>query len=141
MDTSEKYIYNITKKSPKTLQKFLIILGLASAAFFMVLGWILHLKFINNTTWIIALLISLIPVIFEYLLNTTCTRYGKYLNVYSTGQMASISIIFGVLSIYIIDILLFKEKQTIEQTIGLILVAIGGILILWNKQFKKNKDI
>lgn len=141
MDTSEKYIYNITKKSPKTLQKFLIILGLASAAFFMVLGWILHLKFINNTTWIIAFLISLIPVTFEYLLNTTCTRYGKYLNVYSTGQMASISIIFGVLSIYIIDILIFKEKQTIEQTIGLILVAIGGILILWNKQFKKNKDI
>lgn len=137
MEHSEKVVYDTTSDSPKSFKQFLVVIGLMVAALLMVSAWILHLKW--SVTWTHAFLISIGFVIIEFLLNTTCTRYGKYYNVFTPGQMATLSIIFGIIFIFIMDKTVFKDKLTSKNDslwkdiTGFVLISVGTGLVLWEK--------
>lgn len=119
-------------------KKGFVIVGLFFAAGFMVLAWIAHLKV--NPSFLMALLMSFAFVIPEYIMNTYFTRYSEHNKLFNPGQLGIISIISGLIFIFIVNTLLFKETPNGDDAMGFILVAIGGVLILKSDKFP-GKDL
>lgn len=133
MEKSEENLYK--KNVSKETSQFLVSLGLAVAAFLMVAGWILHLKYKDTLNWGWAFAMSLFFAFLEYIFNTTCTRYGDFKGVFTPGQMATLSIIFGCFFTFVIDkVFFYEENDWVKEIIGLILIAIGTSLVLWDKK-------
>ena len=112
------------------LQKLFIVGGLFIAAGLMVMAWIAHLKF--NPTFVVAFFISMGFVIPEFLLNTYFTRYSHENKLFNPGQLATISIVSGVIFTFLINTFMFDEKPDWKDWVGYIFVGVGAILILYS---------
>ena len=65
--------------------------------------------------------------------------YSKTENLFSPGQLAIISIVTGTLVTAILSVTMFNYNYTMENKItngfGFVLVMIGAILLLYDKEF------
>jgi len=132
----EKEIFDISDKWNFHVKRFLISLSLFVAAFLMVMAWIFHLNWQKKISFSTAFGISIVFVIFEFLLNTFITRYAINKKLFTQAQLATLSIVFGVFFIFIVGFFLKSHISDTNINIspfdisGLLLITIGAILVL-----------
>ena len=103
------------------------VLMLVSACL-MATAWIGHLHYEDDWSFWLALLVSWVIVVPEYLLNTAATRWGY--GVYSGAQMASMNLVFGVIAVVLVSVFWLEESLSLQHAVGLSLMSIAIFLIL-----------
>lgn len=93
----------------------------------MALAWLGHLRFRDQVGYLMALGISWMIVLPEYILNTASTRYGY--GTYSGAQMASLNLVFGVVCVALVSNLVLNENFTNIQLMGFGLLAVAIALV------------
>lgn len=93
----------------------------------MALAWLGHLRYREQLGYLMALGISWMIVLPEYVLNTAATRYG--IGTYSGAQMASFNLVFGVVCVAFVSYLVLGENFTDSQLVGFGLLAVAIVLI------------
>lgn len=109
----------------------LVIAGLAFSSAMMIAAWVLHLKF--DFGFFAALGFSLLFVVPEYISNTYFTRLAKEHDLFNVAQLATISIVFGVVFTAVISVVVFKHPVSARDAAGFVLVCMGVFLLLWDK--------
>jgi hypothetical protein len=95
----------------------------------MAFAWIGHLKYYKTLSFWMALGISWMIVLPEYLLNVGATRWGR--DVYSGAQMATFNLCSGVVCVALVSHFFLKEKMGVHQIIGFALMVIAMGLITY----------
>ena len=94
----------------------------------MAAAWIGHLHYEDDWSFWLALLVSWVIVLPEYLINTSATRWGY--GVYSGAQMASMNLVFGVIAVVLVSVFWLEESLSLQHAVGLSLMSIAIFLIL-----------
>jgi uncharacterized protein (DUF486 family) len=97
----------------------------------MALAWLGHLRFRNSIGFWVALGVSWLLVLPEYMLNVGATRYGY--GTYTGAQMASFHLAFGVVAVALVAHFVLGEELTAMQCVGFALLAVATVLITWRK--------
>ena len=92
----------------------------------MAFAWIGHVRFRRRGFWI-ALLVSWLIVLPEYVLNVSAIRYGH--GTYSGAQMASFNLSSGVVCVALVSRFFLKEPMSRRQGFGFALMAVAVTLI------------
>jgi uncharacterized protein (DUF486 family) len=112
-----------------TFQIIVVPLMLLLSSVVMAFAWLGHLNF-RGIPFVLALLISWLLVLPEYILNVTATRYGY--GVYTGAQMASFNLCTGVLCVALVSRFFLKEPINRYQLFGFFLMACAVILIMYD---------
>lgn len=110
------------------LKTVLVPVMLIVSASMMAFAWIGHLRFKDRWTFLMALGISWLIVLPEYVLNVGGTRYGQ--GVYTGAQMASIHLCAGVLFVALISRFYLGEPMAGRQVAGFALMVLSLFLVL-----------
>lgn len=94
---------------------------------FMSVAWLGHLKIRHRSFWL-ALAMSWLIVLPEYLLNVSATRRG--IGTFTGAQMASFHLCSGVVCVALVSRFLLGESLGIWQIVGFAFLAVGMALIL-----------
>lgn len=97
----------------------------------MALAWLGHLRYRDSIGFGVALGVSWLLVLPEYVLNVGATRYGY--GTYTGAQMASFHLAFGVVAVALVARFVLGEQLTAMQWIGFALLAVATVLITWRK--------
>lgn len=97
----------------------------------MALAWLGHLRYRHSIGFWVALGVSWLLVLPEYMLNVGATRYGY--GTYTGAQMASFHLAFGVVAVALVAHFVLGEQLTGMQWIGFGLLAVATVLITWRK--------
>lgn len=97
---------------------------------FMAVAWLGHLRIRQYGFWV-ALGLSWLIVLPEYVLNVTATRYGY--GTFTGGQMASFHLCSGVVCVAIVSRLLLGEPLSGRHLLGFVLLAAGMVLLLYRR--------
>jgi uncharacterized protein (DUF486 family) len=97
----------------------------------MALAWLGHLRFRNSIGFWLALGLSWLLVLPEYVLNVGATRYGY--GTYTGAQMASFHLGFGVVSVALVARFILGERLTPMQWTGFGLLAVATVLITYRR--------
>jgi uncharacterized protein (DUF486 family) len=97
----------------------------------MALAWLGHLRYRNSIGFWVALGVSWMLVLPEYVLNVGATRYGY--GTYTGAQMASFHLAFGVVAVALVAHFVLGEQLTAMQWVGFALLAVATVLITWRK--------
>ena len=111
------------------LKTLLIPAMLFLSSILMAFAWIGHLKYHKTWSFWVALGISWMIVLPEYLLNVGATRWGK--DVYTGAQMATFNLCSGVVCVALVSHFFLKEKMGAHQIIGFVLMVIAMALITY----------
>lgn len=103
-----------------------LMLGLSSLL--MAFAWLGHLRF-RSKGFLLALLISWVIVLPEYILNVSAIRYGH--GVYTGGEMAAFNLGTGVICVALVSRLFLKESMNLCQVIGFFLMTWAIILVVY----------
>lgn len=98
----------------------------ASGAF-MAVAWLGHLRIRERGFWV-ALALSWLIVLPEYVLNVAATRYGY--GTYTGAQMASFHLCSGVVCVALVSRWVLGEPIGLSQTLGFVLLGLGMTLLL-----------
>ena len=109
------------------MKKVLVPVMIFASGAFMATAWLGHLRIRHRGFWL-ALALSWLIVLPEYLLNVAATRYG--FGTFSGAQMASIHLCSGVVCVALVSRFVLGEELHSPQLVGLVLLAIGMVLIL-----------
>ena len=105
----------------------LVPLMIATSGAFMAVAWLGHLR-IREKGFLIALALSWVIVLPEYILNVAATRYG--FGTYTGAQMASFHLCSGVVCVALVSRFVLGERMAGPQYLGLTLLAMGMVLLL-----------
>ena len=94
---------------------------------FMAFAWLGHLRIKERGFWV-ALGLSWLVVLPEYVLNVTATRLGH--GAFTGAQMASIHLASGVVCVTLVSKFVLKEELALRDGLGFGLLAAGMILLL-----------
>ncbi len=94
---------------------------------FMSVAWLGHLRFKERGFWL-ALLMSWLIVLPEYVLNVLATRLG--FGTYTGAQMASFHLCSGVVCVALVSKLVLGEPIGAQQVGGFVFLALGMVLLL-----------
>ena len=94
----------------------------------MAFAWIGHLKYQETWSFWLALGISWLIVLPEYVLNVMATRYG--MGTFSGAQMAAFHLCSGVLWVALISRFHLKEPLSGTQLLGFALMMISVVLVM-----------
>ncbi|MCL4233584.1 MAG: DMT family protein [Deltaproteobacteria bacterium] len=94
---------------------------------FMATAWLGHLR-IRERGFLVALALSWLIVLPEYVLNVLATRLGY--GTYSGAQMAAFHLFSGVICVVLVSKFLLRETLHYHQYIGMGLLALGMVLVL-----------
>ena len=97
----------------------------------MSLAWLGHLRFRNETSFWMALGVSWLLVLPEYVLNVAATRLGY--GIYTGAQMASFHLAFGVVCVALVSKFVLGEELAAQQLIGFPLLAVATLLITYRR--------
>ena len=111
------------------MKLIVVPLMLFTSSLLMAFAWLGHIKF-RSKGFLLALLISWIIVLPEYILNVSAIRYGH--GVYTGGEMAAFNLGTGVLSVALVSNLFLKESMNIYQIVGFCLMTWAIVLIVYN---------
>ncbi|MEM7310886.1 MAG: DMT family protein [Planctomycetota bacterium] len=111
------------------LKTILVPAMLVLSSTMMAFAWIGHLKYHKTWSFLMALGISWMIVLPEYILNVSATRYGR--DVYSAAQMATFNLSSGVVCVALVAHFFLKEKLATHQVFGFVLMVIAVVLITY----------
>lgn len=94
---------------------------------FMAFAWLAHLR-IKEKGFLVALVMSWMIVLPEYVLNVAATRLGH--GTYTGGQMAAFHLCSGVVCVALVSRFLLREALGTSQVFGFALLAAGMVLVL-----------
>lgn len=97
----------------------------------MALAWLGHLRYRHSIGFWVALGLSWLLVLPEYVLNVGATRWGY--GTYTGAQMASFHLAFGVVAVALVAHFVLGEQLTAMQWVGFALLAVATVLITWRK--------
>lgn len=127
---------SVTKGLPPGSNKFellmkliLVPLMLFLSSLLMAFAWLGHIRF-RNQGFLVALLISWVIVLPEYILNVSAIRYGY--GIYTGGEMAAFNLGTGVLSVALVSRLFLKESINYYQLVGFFLMIWGIIFVVYD---------
>jgi hypothetical protein len=103
----------------------------------MAFAWLGHIKF-KKRPFIVALLLSWLLVIPEYLLNVAATRWGDSTpkpgevdaGPFLPSEMGAINLCTGVICIALVSKYFLGEKLSARKITGFIVMAIGVLLVV-----------
>lgn len=98
----------------------------ASGAF-MAVAWLGHLRIRDRGFWV-ALGLSWLIVLPEYVLNVLATRYGY--GTFTGAQMASFHLCSGVVCVALVSKLVLGEQLGAQQIVGFVFLTIGMLFLL-----------
>src|SRR5262249_59294561 len=93
----------------------------------MALAWLGHLRFRDKISFWMALGVSWLLVLPEYILNVAATRFGY--GTYSGAQMASFHLAFGVVCVALVSRFVLGERLVLSQLLGFVLLAVALCLL------------
>lgn len=93
----------------------------------MAFAWLGHIKF-KEKKFIVALTLSWLLVIPEYLLNVSAMRWGD--GTFKPSEMGAINLCTGVICIALVSKLFLGERLSARKIIGFIVMAIGVVLVV-----------
>ena len=108
------------------------------SACLMAMAWIGHLHYEDDWSFWLALLVSWLIVVPEYIINTAATRWGY--GEYSGAQMASMHLAFGVIAVVIVSVHWLEESLSLQHVVGLSLMFVAIFLILNPGRDKAHTD-
>ena len=94
---------------------------------FMAVAWLGHLRIREQGFWV-ALGMSWLIVLPEYVLNVAATRWG--LGTFTGAQMASMHLCSGVVCVALVARLVLGEALVLRQLVGMLVLAVGMVLVL-----------
>lgn len=109
------------------MQRVLVPLMIFASGAFMSVAWLGHLRIRERGFWI-ALAMSWLIVLPEYVLNVLATRYGY--GTYTGAQMASFHLCSGVVCVALVSRYVLGESMHVHQLLGFVFLAIGMTLVL-----------
>ena len=109
------------------MKLILVPVMLCLSSLLMAFAWLGHVKF-PKQRFLVALLISWVIVLPEYLLNVSAIRYGH--GVYTGGEMAAFNLGTGVLSVALVSRLFLKESINTYQIVGFFLMTWGIFFVV-----------
>jgi uncharacterized protein (DUF486 family) len=111
------------------MKVILVPLMLFLSSLLMAFAWLGHIRF-RSQKFVMALLISWVIVLPEYILNVLAIRYGH--GVYTGGEMAAFNLGTGVLSVALVSRLFLKEAMNSYQLLGFLVMTWAIILVVYN---------
>jgi uncharacterized protein (DUF486 family) len=105
------------------LRPILLLLG---SNIFMTLAWYGHLRFKSAPLWGVILAAWGIAL-FEYCLAVPANRWGSA--VYTPAQLKTIQEVITLIVFNVFSVLYLKQAVTLNQGIGLALIAVGAFFI------------
>lgn len=109
------------------MKLILVPIMLFLSSLLMAFAWLGHVRF-PNKGFFLALFISWVIVLPEYLLNVSAIRYGH--GVYTGGEMAAFNLGTGVLSVALVSRLFLKESLNFYQIVGFFLMTWGIFFVV-----------
>jgi len=110
-----------------TLVHAVVPLLLFVSSIFMAFAWLGHIRF-RGWGFPVALMLSWLLVLPEYVLNVSAIRYGH--GTYSGAEMASFNLCTGVLCVALVSQFFLKEALTRTQVAGFVLMAVAIVLVV-----------
>ena len=109
------------------MQLYLVPLMLLAASALMAFAWLGHIRF-RHRGYLVALFLSWILVLPEYILNTSALRWGH--GVYDGGEMAAMHLCGGVFCVALVSRFFLGEKLAARQVLGFLLMAAAVVLVV-----------
>lgn len=100
---------------------------IAISGAFMAFAWLGHLRIKHYGFWV-ALGLSWMVVLPEYVLNVFATRYGH--GMFTGAQMAAMHLASGVVFVLLVSRYVLGEPFSLRQGLGFALLLFGSVLIL-----------
>ncbi len=111
------------------MKLILVPMMLCLSSLLMAFAWLGHIRF-RHQGFFLALIISWVIVLPEYVLNVSAIRYGH--GVYTGGEMAAFNLGTGVLSVALVSRLFLKESLNNYQIAGFFLMTWAIILVVYD---------
>jgi uncharacterized protein (DUF486 family) len=92
----------------------------------MSFAWLGHMRF-REKGYLVALLVSWVIVLPEYMLNIFAFRWGH--GTYEPSAIAAINLCSGVVCVALVSKLFLKEQLNPRQLYGFCLMAVGVVLV------------
>ncbi len=108
--------------------RWLVPFMLLLSSTMMATAWLGHLRYKDKWSFWVALGVSWLIVLPEYLLNVSATRIGH--GLYTGAQMATIHLAGGVVCVAAVSFFILEEPMGVRQFAGFALLAAGVWLIL-----------
>jgi len=108
------------------MAQYLVPVMLFVSSIIMAFAWLGHLR-LRTRPFHVALILSWLVVLPEYILNVTAFRWGS--GIYSGAQMAAFNMASGVICIALVARFFLKEPIRRRQWLGFGLMAIAIVLI------------
>ena len=109
------------------MEIYLVPFMLFISSILMAFAWIGHTKY-RKKGFLVALFLSWLLVLPEYLLNVSAIRWG--VGTFQPSEMAAINLSTGVLCIALVSKFFLGEKLSKRKVLGFILMAISVILVV-----------
>ena len=107
------------------MQLYLVPAMLFLSSLLMAFAWLGHIKF-KHKGYLVALLVSWVIVLPEYLLNIWAIRWGH--GVFEGGEMAAMNLCSGMMCVALVSRFFLGEKLVPRQISGFILMAVGMVM-------------
>jgi len=111
------------------MQSIVVPLMLTLSSMIMAFAWLGHLRF-RDKSFFLALAVSWVVVLPEYVLNVSAIRYGH--GTFSGGEMASFNLCTGVVCIALVSRFFLHEKLSRCQILGFSLMVLAIVLIVYD---------
>jgi len=109
------------------MELYLVPVMLFVSSILMAFAWLCHIKF-RKKHFLVAIVISWLLVLPEYLLNVSAMRWG--VGTFQASEMAAINLATGVICIALVSKVFLGEKLSIRKVFGFVLMAISVVLVV-----------
>ena len=114
------------QQDPKEMPHILPITLLIASNVFMTFAWYGHLKFPNQTLWLVVL-VSWGIAFFEYWLAVPANRIGH--EVYSAAELKTIQEVITLSVFALFSVFYLKEPLTLNHAAGFLFIGAGAFFI------------
>lgn len=106
---------------------YAVPLMLFASSVLMALAWLGHIRF-RKRSYGLALLVSWLIVLPEYMLNVAAIRWGHA--VYEGSEMAAMNLSSGVVCVALVAHFVLGERLLGRQLLGFVLMAVAVVLVV-----------
>lgn len=101
-------------------------LMLTLSSLLMALAWLGHIRF-RDRSFLVALGVSWVLVLPEYVLNVAALRWGH--GTFTGGEMAAMNLCSGVVCVALVARYFLGEPLRPRQVAGFVLMAVGVVVV------------
>ena len=111
------------------MTQVLVPFMLLVSSMLMALAWLGHIRYRDRVPFWLAVLVSWVLVLPEYILNVVAIRWGH--EYYSGGAMAAFNLSSGVLCVALVSRYVLRERMSRRQVLGFFLMALAVGLVVY----------